>query len=369
MDELTAACRRPCARWCSARSDRAGRERLQVDHDRQLVDEVNDDVADHAGECRARRAACGQRYGGPDSCRRQRTGRDEGRADAPATQPRISSNVTALETTPGGKPVCGDEQVQPGRAVAQPLARRHARGSEHRQRRIVAVPRLCVVRRGSRLGAGRSSPGPRSARRGRRAAAPACRAAAPASPGRPVADPARRDEHRPAQLERVPGAWSARRSCAAPRRRSCASDSAAMIRLRRGYVPLRRVRVGMVLADHRAAACARPRRAAAACARGPGWQCPAPITPTVAPPCSSGGRVRRAVDADRQPRHDRRLALDQPAGDARRQQAAGRRGAPRADDADCARPAERGAVTQAVDHRRRRPADRAAARDSRRRAA
>ena len=109
-----------------------------------------------------------------------------------------------------------------------------------------------------------------------------------------------------------------------------------MMRLRRGYVPRVALSVGVVLADQRSALgedlVAQP---------GVGPRPCVAVTRADHPDRWSvslyHGRVRSTVDADRQTRYHDGLAFNEPATDARCEQASSRRRSPGADDGDRAR--------------------------------
>ena len=223
------------------------------------------------------------------------------RDDAPAAGP----SATTSRSRPAGPAHSRSATARSGaRASTGPDRRCRASGSAS-----------CAVRQSVPA---RSSPGPRhlveADERPRRRVAQQRQS----SRYRPVADAAGRDEHRPAQLERVRGGDQ----CAARARRF---DDDRGVRERGDDPVAPRVcallaACRMVLADHRAAACddlvAQP-----CVGTRPGWWCPPPITPTV-PRLLDGGGVRRASMPTARP--DTTVARPRPAAWRRCRQCRGR---------------------------------------------
>ena len=108
----------------------------------------------------------------------------------------------------------------------------------------------------------------------------------------------------PAPAPRRP--WSGPRSRDPASTTTVASARPLMIRLRRGKVPRVGLRVRCELAQDRAAALQRSTGQAPDEPTGYRRSCPPPMTATVGRPRPDGGRVRRPVDPEGQPGHDRR---------------------------------------------------------------
>ena len=229
-----------------------------------------------------------QRYGCPvRRSSRQRPGRRYRQGRPIAAQPRMSRNVTALDTTAGRQIRVRDERVERRRAASRRRSATHVRSGRAlpepaRDGRRVAVRRQPYAARRPRRW-----PQPRDAeildhlvephQRPRGRLAQKCQR----SGDRPVADASRRDEHRAAELE-----CAARAVISAPlRARRLDHDRRVAERRDDPIAPRKRARFALAVGWYslitRAAAgddlVAQPRMGSRA--RDQSW--PPPITPTV----------------------------------------------------------------------------------------